>query len=498
MLGSGVNLYGTYMFQGGENPDGKLTTLQESQATGYPNDLPIKSYDFQAPLGEFGDERASLRKLKIFHYFLNDFGSDLAPMTVHAPESEPRNVADLSVPRASVRSRGDAGFIFFNNYLRNYAMPTWHAAQFEIRLPASDGKTAGTLSIPRHPVDLPSGSYFIWPFNFRSEGVNLRYGTAQLFTRLVQRGVTTLYFEAIPGVPVEFAFESATVRSIKASSGETTRGAGEIYVSGIKPGVNSRIDIVSAQGKTIRFVALTAEEAENAWKARIDGEDRLLITSADFFADTEASPARIWLRSRSNANFAFTVTPPVASLKANLTLVTTEKNALSIAYAARAHARKIALDIHQIQAAGLASPVKLGPAHPQGVAVAPDAGDLPHAARWTITLPAHALDGLSELYLQADYQGDVARFSADSHLLTDNFYNGQPWTIGLRRFLDRQSSRAFELSILPLRKDAPVYFELTPPPPFTPDGQIVKLNRVQLIPEYQLELESGSESAEPK
>jgi beta-galactosidase len=47
MLGSGVNLYGTYMFQGGENPEGKLTTLQESQATGYPNDLPVKSYDFR-------------------------------------------------------------------------------------------------------------------------------------------------------------------------------------------------------------------------------------------------------------------------------------------------------------------------------------------------------------------------------------------------------------------------------------------------------------------
>ena len=79
MLGSGVNLYGTYMFQGGENPDGKLSTLQESQATGYPNDLPIKSYDFQAPLGEFGQERASFRKMKVFQYFLNDFGADWRP-----------------------------------------------------------------------------------------------------------------------------------------------------------------------------------------------------------------------------------------------------------------------------------------------------------------------------------------------------------------------------------------------------------------------------------
>jgi len=67
------------MFHGGRNPDGGLITLQESQLTGYPTDVPVKSYDFQAPLGEYGQERESLRKLKLIHYFLNDFGSILAP-----------------------------------------------------------------------------------------------------------------------------------------------------------------------------------------------------------------------------------------------------------------------------------------------------------------------------------------------------------------------------------------------------------------------------------
>ena len=51
-LGSGNNLQGYYMFHGGTNPQGSLSTLQESQASGYWNDLPVKSYDFQAPLGE--------------------------------------------------------------------------------------------------------------------------------------------------------------------------------------------------------------------------------------------------------------------------------------------------------------------------------------------------------------------------------------------------------------------------------------------------------------
>jgi beta-galactosidase len=123
MLGSGANLYGYYMFQGGENPDGHLSTLQESQATGYPTDVPTKSYDFQAPLSEFGQERVSFRKLKVFHYFLNDFGSELARMSVHVPAATPKRADDLSVVRVSVRSNGQHGFLFVNNYLRGAAMP---------------------------------------------------------------------------------------------------------------------------------------------------------------------------------------------------------------------------------------------------------------------------------------------------------------------------------------------------------------------------------------
>lgn len=120
MLGSGANLYGYYMFQGGENPDGRLSTLQESQATGYPTDVPTKSYDFQAPLSEFGEERASFRKLKVFHYFLNDFGSDLAEMSVHVPSTSPRSADDLSAIRASVRSDGERGFLFVNTTFAVY------------------------------------------------------------------------------------------------------------------------------------------------------------------------------------------------------------------------------------------------------------------------------------------------------------------------------------------------------------------------------------------
>jgi beta-galactosidase len=489
MLGSGINLYGTYMFHGGENPDGKLTTLQESQETGYPNDLPIKSYDFQAPLGEFGQQRTSFRKLKVFHYFVNDFGSELAPMTVHAPDTLPRDAADLSVPRASVRSRGDTGFIFFNNYVRNCTMPERRNAQFQISLPG------GALTVPRRSVDIPSGAYFIWPFNLHIEGVTIRYSTAQLFTRLETEGGQTYYFEAIPEIPVEFAIDAPGVRSVLASSGEKTAEAGAIYVSGIKPGLDSSIDVVSDRGKTVHIVVLTAHEAEDAWKIRIGSREHLLITAQDFFADPDGAPTRIWLRSRGTPDFAFSITPPpVVPLQASRTLRQTAANNRAVSFSADTETVKPTLDFRQVQSAGDAPPIKMGPAldwRPNGVAQAPGASELPQAAKWSIIVPQGSMSGLSELFLDVRYRGDVARLSEEHKLLTDNFYNGESWDIGLGRFLDPQGASTFELSILPLRKDAPVYFELSGDPDFSSQGQIVKLDGVSLVPEYQLVLNPG-------
>lgn len=177
MLGSGVNLYGTYVFHGGENPDGKLTTLQESLATHYANDLPQKTYDFEAPIGEFGDERESLLKLKTWNYFLTDFGATLAPMQPHAPNVLPANARDLTVPRIAARTLGSGGFLFVNNHVRDYPMPARSNFQVTIKLPGEKG--AKSVTLPSQPITLPPDAYFVWPFNMNLSGLHLRFATAQ-------------------------------------------------------------------------------------------------------------------------------------------------------------------------------------------------------------------------------------------------------------------------------------------------------------------------------
>jgi beta-galactosidase len=490
MLGSGVNLYGTYMFQGGENPTGKRTTMQESQATGYPNDVPIKSYDFQAPLGEFGEERASFRKLKVFQYFLNDFGDVLAPMTVHAPLKLPTGPEDFSVLRASVRSRDNAGFIFVNNYVRGYATPVRTKAQFQVRLPS------GVLQVPSRPLDIPSGAYFIWPFNLSIGSLTLRYSTAQLFARIQNGNTTTLYFAAIPGIPVEFAFNPRDIPALTASGLEISTVDDTALFTAIKPGAEASIDILSRDGKKIHLVVLTPQEAEDAWKVRMTDGDHLLITHDDFFADPNAPSPKISLRLRGDTHFSFILTPPPTStMHASLPLTQTAANASGVGFSATAEERKPELKFNQIQSAGIAAPVTIGPAQswrPHGVAQAPPESDLPEAAKWAITLPAGAMDGLSDLFLEVKYQGDVARLYAGSDLLTDNFYNGQAWSLGLRRFLGTNAANPLTLSILPLRQDAPVYFELPEPPTFSSNGQIDRLEDLRLVPEYQLVLSEAT------
>jgi hypothetical protein len=483
MLGSGVNLYGTYMFHGGENPDGKLTTLQESQATGYPNDLPIKSYDFQAPIGAYGQERASLGKMKVYQYFLNAFGAELAPMAVHAPAAQPRDPGDFSVPRAALRSSGDAAFIFCNNHVRNYAMPARGAAQFEVHLPG------GVVRVPSKPVEIPADAYFIWPVHMKLGGVDLRYSTAQPFTRLDEGGRTTYFFAAVRGVAAEFAFASAEVQSVKASSGRVRSEDGATVVSGIEPGVNAWIDLVAKDGTRTRLAVLSADEAEQAWKVNIEGVERLLITRQDFFAGGDG---RVHLRSRGAAQFAFTITPALDHAPAaNLALTSSAAGGQSSSYTAEAREHTPQVKVKQVRVAGVAAAVKLAPPpswRAKGVAQAPGEGELEGAGKWSISLPAGAQEGLNELYLQIQYQGDVARLYVGDRLLSDDFFNGLDWNVGLKRYFTGTSAPALQLEILPLRQDAPVYFETAHKLEFPASGQLGELKSVKLIPEYELVL----------
>jgi hypothetical protein len=62
--------------------------------------------------------------------------------------------------------------------------------------------------------------------------------------------------------------------------------------------------------------------------------------------------------------------------------------------------------------------------------------------------------------------------------------------VGLSRFLDFSHPNRLELEILPLRSDAPVYIEASRERGLPATGQVDTLERIELVPEYQLEIGS--------
>jgi len=479
MVGSGANLLGYYMYHGGENPDGKKSSLQESQRTGYPTDVPQKSYDFQAPLGEFGQMNADRKELKLFNYFLNSFGAELAPARVIEPSRRPANLSDRTVLRSSARFDGQRGFLFVNNHIRALAMPSWSAAQIELRLPGN------TLMVPAIPIALPADCYFIWPVNLDIDGIPLTYATAQPLLRIRSGNDNYLFFSEISGVAAEFAFPAVNRPEIQVESGSPSELAGLLRITGISPSLRSAITLHGKRGIT-HLVLLSREDADNLWKVDLHGRDQLVLTQAQLFSDG----SRLTLRQTGNPSFQAAFFPAVHAGAEVNALPGSDSHAADLFQHLvwREPDHRIALRVEQIRQVGKASAPKLNAGlstNGSAPVQAPDESSFSQAGEWRLTLPPGALDGLSDILLKVCYQGDEARLLDGDRLLTDNFFNGAEWRIGLKRFLGGAQPHAFSLQLLPLSKDAPVVFDEGRTPVMDRDGQAGSLQSIEAIPEYQ-------------
>jgi hypothetical protein len=196
-LGSGSNLLGYYMYHGGTNPDGQtwLNEMQRTLATNY-NDMPVKNYDFQAPLGEFGQKNPHYYMLRPLHLFMHDYAELLAPMAARFPCEQDIAKGDDSHLRWSVREKDGSGFIFINNYERLQNLSTKRDVQLE----------ACGVKLPK--LTIPAGTMCILPVNI--DGI--RYATAQL----VAKRNGKIYMQQIKGIPTTIVLENGKMlRNVK-------------------------------------------------------------------------------------------------------------------------------------------------------------------------------------------------------------------------------------------------------------------------------------------
>ena len=202
-LGSGSNLLGYYMYHGGTNPEGKLFTQNECQTSPGTanNDLPVCTYDFQAPLGEFGQTYPQYYMLRPLHLFMKDWGELLAPMEPSFPTPQDLKHGQDDALRWAVRSQGDCGFIFINNYERFCTLSAKKSVQLSL----------SGVALPR--LNIPSGCMAIFPVNV--DGI--RYATAQL----VAKRDGKVYMMQINGIPTTICMQSGkTLKNVKAKGTE--------------------------------------------------------------------------------------------------------------------------------------------------------------------------------------------------------------------------------------------------------------------------------------
>jgi hypothetical protein len=163
MLGSGANLLGYYMYHGGVNPESVNPdeSLQESLATGYFSNLPIKSYDFEAPIHESGKLNGSYGKLKKIHLLTKSFGESIAPAKSYFPDIVPQSPEDMDTPRISARYNHDTGegFLFVNNHQRLRKMKP--IRNLEVRISLPDGSETVINNI-----NCATDSCMVIPFGF--------------------------------------------------------------------------------------------------------------------------------------------------------------------------------------------------------------------------------------------------------------------------------------------------------------------------------------------
>lgn len=231
-LGCGVNLLGYYMYHGGTNPKGKLTTLQESTDTGYLNNLPVLSYDFRAPVREYGQMSDTLKEIKLITMFIQSFGRELCEMETYLPESNSLFQTNLKDLRSSVRRNKNKGYLFVNNYQRSYVMKDHKQEVLKAELEDE------VVEYP--PIDIYNQDFFFLPFN-------MTVGDGELKTALATPLCTL----------------------------DTTEGNTYVFYSHVEPSLDWM-----REPKDTKVITLSREDAINSWKMRLEKE-HLVISKGE-------------------------------------------------------------------------------------------------------------------------------------------------------------------------------------------------------------------------
>ncbi|MCX5394436.1 beta-galactosidase [Streptomyces sp. NBC_00094] len=384
-VGRGANYLGYYMFHGG--------TQEPGLSAGWP-----LTYDFQAPLGEFGRTRDSYRHYRRLHTFVTTCADELVRTRI---ARDPGQIMDpTQTRRLRYIGRFDTagrGYVFVNNTQRNAVLPTRSDVQIRV------DTAGGTVTLPATPLTMPADRCNVFPVMTDLNGVDLRWATVEPLAKLAGDSVPTWVYWAPDWTDRALAFDSATVVTGELGTLTQTVTGNERVVT-LPAGQRTSL-LVRAAGATApaaRIIVLTEAESLSAVVAPLDGRDRLVLTGTATLTGVQPTV-------RFSAPAGSKITADVFPA-AGLAPATGWKAAQATAPFTR----------YTYQLA-------TGPAAPRVTSLG--------AGRWRISSSASTLAGLAEARLVLDYRGGDATLIGAGTPLTNDLYHGETWSIDLR-YLD--------------------------------------------------------------
>ncbi|WP_395244443.1 beta-galactosidase [Agromyces sp. MMS24-K17] len=432
-LGSGSAWQGYYMYHGGTHVFGSHSTTQESHATGYPNDMPVRDYDFAAPLGAMGGERPHFHQLRQQHLMIESFTEALATTATTIPDEADEAAG---APRWAVRSDGRRGFLFANNHQPALAaLPPLHDVQFAVEF--DDGR----ITVPTTPITLPSGAYFAWPLRQRFGSIAALTATAQPITAVGTETGHLVVFAAIDGIDVELQLEGVDPADVRGAEVRTAAGI-VIATPDTAPGLGCEVHVGDT---TLLF--LDSATAQSVWRGVVDGRDSLVIWRGAGWFD---GGFRIALPEAEATLDAF---PPLRG--AGLEEIPGE-GSIFTRFAVPAGVRATGLAIPEPTEEALA-PVRI--AGSAGRFSAPTDDDFASLEPLEVRVPVDVLDDAERAILTIDWVGDAIRVYLGGEVITDQFWYGRPLELDLMPYRDALATDPLVLKAFAWAPDSGVHVD---------------------------------------
>jgi len=488
-LANGVTQLGMYMYHGGSDPIGNLSTMQEQQGLGEggANDMPCVSYDFQAPIGECGQTRTHYHSIRRLSLAARLHAPLLALASTFVPSATPSSPLDTATLRWAARGDGSSALVFLNTVQTFATMQPQTGLRLSVRL--AGGAAVALPANGSAPLDVPAGAAPVWAVRtLLPLGLRLEYATAAPLGVVSDgAGGSVVLFGAVDGVRAEIAFAAAGAAVSCAAPARCEAEGALTVVRGIVPVAAGAAPLqpqagFSVGGARASLLVLDGATAARVWRA--PGREGAVFISDAATGLVAAAPggggagaAVVLLESTGlGAPARLWACPPPASIAPadhEVPLAPTADGVCAFVDVPLP-APGVTASVAAVAAAGAPRVIPKGKS---GRAQAPardgTLGEFAAAAVYNVSFAGAPAAGV-DVRLEVSYNGDSARVyaagggTAPGDLLFDHFYQGQTFNLPLTRSgrVDVSGSAPpLQLRVLPQGPrdvGAPVYFEAPP------------------------------------